>query len=96
MGSLCIRAKSNDAIIVIQKSTIEALRESQDAMAGTIVAKNQSIASLTTIAETKEEVIVILMNKLEEAELEALKWHIMAQALVHRSDPLHLCVSSAA
>jgi len=79
MGSLCIRAKSKDAIIVSQKSTIEALRESQDAMAGTIAAKNQSIASLTTIAETKEEVIVILMNKLEEA----LKWHALAQAIVY-------------
>jgi len=68
-----------------QKETIEALRETIEAMEGTIAAKNQGMASLNTIAETKEEIIVILINKLEEAELEALKWKSMSLALVGRS-----------
>jgi hypothetical protein len=76
------------AIIVSQKETIEALKGSLDSMEGTIAAKNKGMASLTTIAETKEEVIIILINKLEEAELEALKWHTMAHALVYRAVPL--------
>ena len=81
MGSVCTsNVKLVNAVIVSQKETIDELRKSRDAIAGTIAAKNQSIASLTTIAETKEDIIVILINKLEEAELEALKWHTMAHA----------------
>ena len=92
MGSACtsnIKPVSTNchfaAIIASQKETIEALKGSLDSMEGTIAAKNQGMSSLTTIAETKEEIIIILINKLEEAELEALKWHTMSLALVGRS-----------
>ena len=81
------------AIIASQNTTIEALKESLNSMEGTLTAKNQGMASLKTIAETKEEIIIILINQLEEAELEALKWKTMS--LVGRSrGPLQ--VSSAA
>ena len=63
-----------------QKETIKALKESRDAMAGTIEANRRGMESLKTIAATKEETIVILINKLREAELEALKWHPTASA----------------
>lgn len=90
MGTVCtsnIKLVSTNchlaAIIASQKETIKALKESLDSMEGTISAKNRGMDSLKAITETKEEVIVILINKLEEAELEALKWHSVAQALVH-------------
>ena len=92
MGSVCtsnIKLVSTNchlaAIIASQKETIEALKGSLDSMEGTIAAKNQGMSSLNTIAETKEEIIIILINKLEEAELEALKWKSMSLALVGRS-----------
>ena len=65
-------------------------------MEGTLAAKNQGMASLNTIAETKEEIIIILINKLEEAELEALKWHTMSLALVGRSSRSRLPAPSPA
>jgi len=87
MGSACTSkvVSTNCPFAASQKETIEALRETIEAMEGTIAAKNQGMASLNTIAKTKEEIIVILINKLEEAELEALKWHTMSLALVGRS-----------
>ena len=78
------------AIIASQNTTIEALKESLSSMEGTISAKNQGMASLKTVAETKEEIILILINQLEEAELEALKWHTMSLALRSRRSPLPL------
>ena len=83
MGSACTSKLVSTncplaAIIASQKETIEALKVSVDSMAGTIAAKNQGMASLKTIAETKEEVIIVLINSLEEAELEALKWKTMS------------------
>jgi hypothetical protein len=83
MGSACTsKVVSTNCplagIIASQKETIEALKGSLNSMEGTLAAKNQGMASLKTITETKEEIIVILINSLEEAELEALKWKTMS------------------